>query len=97
MRVHVDVHRNHTEFEFRAAPPIVQLSRELLRNPTRVDVERKAAPAVGITQAVYPVGRELKSALLVELLTRGIVADAIAVAVQHAGDGHLHEPAGLQD
>src|SRR5262249_11760910 len=51
--------------------PIVQLSRDLLRNPVRVDVERKAAPAVGITQAVYPVAQELKSALLTTLLERG--------------------------
>ena len=42
-----------------------------------IDLERKSAPAVGITQAVYPVARELKSALLVELLKRDIVAEAI--------------------
>ena len=29
-----------------------------------INLERTAAPAVGITQAVYPVPRELKSALL---------------------------------
>ena len=34
-------------------------------------IERKSAPAVGITQAVYPVSQELKSALLVALLARG--------------------------
>jgi ATP-dependent RNA helicase RhlE len=56
---------------------IAALARELLRDPVTINLERKAAPAVGITQAVYPVGRELKSALLVELLRRDIVADAI--------------------
>jgi len=56
---------------------IVQLSREMLHDPVRIDLERKSAPAVGITQAVYPVARELKSALLVELLRRDIVAEAI--------------------
>jgi len=56
---------------------IVQLSREMLHDPVRIDLERKSAPAVGITQAVYPVARELKSALLVELLKRDIVAEAI--------------------
>jgi ATP-dependent RNA helicase RhlE len=56
---------------------IVGLSREMLHDPVRIDLERKSAPAVGITQAVYPCARELKSALLVELLKRDIVAEAI--------------------
>jgi ATP-dependent RNA helicase RhlE len=49
----------------------------MLHDPVRIDLERKSAPAVGITQAVYPVARELKSALLVELLKRDVVAEAI--------------------
>jgi ATP-dependent RNA helicase RhlE len=56
---------------------IVILAREMLRDPVTINLERKSAPPVGITQAVYPVARELKSALLVELLTRDIIADAI--------------------
>ena len=36
-------------------PPIVALAREMLRNPVTINLERTAAPAVGITQAVYPV------------------------------------------
>ena len=56
---------------------IVTLAREMLRDPVMINLERKSAPAVGITQAVYPVARELKSAFLVELLRRDIIADAI--------------------
>jgi ATP-dependent RNA helicase RhlE len=56
---------------------IVGLSREILRNPAAINLERKAAPAVGITQAVYPVGRELKPALLIELLRRDVISEAI--------------------
>jgi ATP-dependent RNA helicase RhlE len=56
---------------------IVTLAHEMLRDPITINLERKSAPAVGITQAIYPVPRELKAALLVELLTRGIIADAI--------------------
>jgi ATP-dependent RNA helicase RhlE len=56
---------------------IATLAREMLHEPVTINLERKSVPAVGITQAVYPVGRELKSALLVELLKRGIIADAI--------------------
>jgi ATP-dependent RNA helicase RhlE len=55
----------------------VKLSSELLRHPVTVNLERRAAPAVGITQAVYPVPRELKSLLLLELLTRNEIRDAI--------------------
>ena len=49
-------------------PAIVSLSRQLLRDPVKLDVERPAAPATGVAQAVYPVPQELKSALLVGLL-----------------------------
>jgi ATP-dependent RNA helicase RhlE len=47
---------------------ITALAREMLRDPVRIDVERPAAPAVGISHAVYPVSPELKLPLLVELL-----------------------------
>jgi ATP-dependent RNA helicase RhlE len=40
----------------------------MLKSPASIDIERPAAPAVGITHAVYPVAGELKSALLVALL-----------------------------
>ncbi|HJP57610.1 MAG TPA: DEAD/DEAH box helicase [Gemmatimonadales bacterium] len=58
-------------------PPIVELTREMLRQPATINLERKAAPAVGITQAVYPVPQDLKSHLLLELLRRDEVHDAI--------------------
>ena len=56
---------------------IVALSREMLKDAATVNLERKSAPAVGITQAVYPVARELKPALLIELLRRDIISEAI--------------------
>jgi ATP-dependent RNA helicase RhlE len=49
---------------------IVALAREMLRDPARIDVERPAAPAAGISHAVYPVSAELKLPLLVELLRK---------------------------
>jgi len=57
--------------------PIVALSREMLKNPAMISVERKAAPAVGITQTVFPVAQELKSVLLQALLDRGEIDNAI--------------------
>jgi ATP-dependent RNA helicase RhlE len=51
-------------------PPIAALAREFLRNAVPINQERQAAPATGITHAVYPVAQELKSGLLVALLRR---------------------------
>ncbi len=48
--------------------PIRELSRQMLRNPVALNVERPSAPATGVEQAVYPVRQDIKSALLVELL-----------------------------
>jgi ATP-dependent RNA helicase RhlE len=56
---------------------IVGLAHEMLRHAVTINLERRSLPAIGITQAVYPVARELKSALLVELLRRDVISDAI--------------------
>jgi ATP-dependent RNA helicase RhlE len=40
----------------------------MLRDPVTINVERPAAPAAGISHAVYAVPAELKSALFLELL-----------------------------
>jgi len=57
--------------------PIIELTNQMLKDPARLQIERKAAPAVGITQAVYPVSQELKSMLLLTLLQRGEMDDAL--------------------
>ncbi len=57
--------------------PIVKLSRDLLRDPVRIDVERRSAPATGITQAILPVPEQLKTGLLLEMLDRGDVENAL--------------------
>ena len=57
--------------------PIVSLTREMLRDPVTINLDRQATPAVGITQAVYPVAQELKSALLLALLQRNEMHDAL--------------------
>ncbi|HJT16959.1 MAG TPA: DEAD/DEAH box helicase [Thermoanaerobaculia bacterium] len=58
-------------------PPIVELSREMLKDPVMISVERTAAPAAGITQTVFPVAQDLKSALLQTLIARGEIKNAI--------------------
>ena len=57
--------------------PIVELTREMLRDPATINLERRAAPAHGITQAVYPVPQELKATLLFTLLERDIMHEAL--------------------
>ena len=57
--------------------PIGALAREMLKNPASINLERRSAPAVGITQAVYPVHQELKSALFLALLQRGDMKEAL--------------------
>ena len=74
---HVPAKRQTLFFSATMPPPIVGLAREMLRDPVTVNLERKAAPASGITQAIYPVQQELKSGLLLELLQRGDVKNAI--------------------
>jgi len=58
-------------------PPIVDLSREMLRKPVSIDVARPSSPATGITHAVYPVPQPLKASLLIRLLNDGDIRDAL--------------------
>jgi ATP-dependent RNA helicase RhlE len=57
--------------------PILELSRTLLDNPERIAVERKQAPATGVTQTLYPVPSNLKVDLLIALLERNEIGNAI--------------------
>ena len=58
--------------------PIVGLAREFLRSPVTINIERKAAPATGITQVTYPIRHELKPALFRHLLAHGGIETALA-------------------
>jgi len=57
--------------------PIAVLAREMLRNPVSIQTQRQSAPASGITQAVYPVPMELKASLIVHLLSRKTMTQAL--------------------
>ena len=74
---HLPAKRQTLFFSATMPPPILELTKELLRDPAMIQMQRKQAPATGITQAVYPVPQELKSALLVALLSRGDISDAL--------------------
>ena len=61
--------RNHTLFFSATMPPVIaKLAHELLRDPATVQIGRRSATAVGITQAAYPVPTHLKTALLRHML-----------------------------
>jgi ATP-dependent RNA helicase RhlE len=74
---HLPSKRQTLFFSATMPPPIAELSREMLKNPFTVNLERKAAPAIGITQAVYPVSQNLKAPLLLELLQRGDIKNVL--------------------
>ena len=75
---HLPPRRQTLFFSATLPAPIASLAQEMLKNPVTIKLERKSEPAVGITQAAYPVPGELKSALLVELLRRGEIRSVIA-------------------
>src|SRR4051794_8169373 len=52
---HIPARRQTLFFSATIPPPIALLAKEMLREPATINLERRAAPAVGITQAVYPV------------------------------------------
>lgn len=67
--------------------PILTLTREMLRNPVSINLERRSTPAVGITHAVYPVPQELKTALFLTLLQRGEMREALVFTrTKHRAD-----------
>jgi ATP-dependent RNA helicase RhlE len=53
----------------------------------RIQLQRRAAPASGITQAVYPVSQQLKRSLLLKLLERGDLNEALVFTrTKHRAD-----------
>jgi ATP-dependent RNA helicase RhlE len=74
---HIPVRRQTLFFSATMPGPIGALATEMLKNPVLINQQRQAAPAVGITQAVYPVSQDLKAPLFMELLSRGILQEAL--------------------
>jgi ATP-dependent RNA helicase RhlE len=74
---HLPTKRQTLFFSATMPAAIVELSREMLKNPVTIAIERKSAPATGITQSVFPVSQDLKMPLLQALLDRGEVENAI--------------------
>jgi len=74
---HIPKMRQTLFFSATIPPPIAELSREMLKSPATINIERRSAPAVGITHAAYPVPQHLKPTLLAKLLKSGEMHDAL--------------------
>ena len=74
---HIPARRQTMFFSATMPPPIGKLASEMLKAPTMINLQRQAGPAVGIAQAVYPVPQDLKGPLLVQLLERNILREAL--------------------
>lgn len=84
---HVPKPKQTLFFSATMPPPIEVLTREILRNPVKISLQRRAAPAAGISQALYPVPRTLKGALLVEFLKGDRIYDALVFTrTKHRAD-----------
>ncbi len=68
-------------------PDLNKVAKEALVDPVRLDLAPPSRPAAGITQAVYPVPRGLKTDLLDELLSRTEVRSMIVFTrTKHGAD-----------
>jgi ATP-dependent RNA helicase RhlE len=66
---------------------IAELAAGLQRDPVRIDVERPAAPAAAVEQAIFPVQQHLKTALLLELLRGERIGNALVFTrTKHRAD-----------
>ena len=74
---HIPARRQTMFFSATMPSPIGKLASEMLKNPAMISLQRHAGPAVGIAQAVYPVPQDLKGPLLVQLLERDILREAL--------------------
>jgi ATP-dependent RNA helicase RhlE len=83
---HLPTKRQTLFFSATMPPPIVALSREMLRQPVVLNVERPSVPPTGITQAVYPVPQALKASLLVRLLGNEIRDALVFTRTKHRAD-----------
>jgi ATP-dependent RNA helicase RhlE len=68
-------------------PDLNKVAKLAMRDPNRVDLAPPSKPAAGITQAVYPVTKHLKTSLLDELLRMHGVGSVIVFSrTKHGAD-----------
>ena len=73
-------------------PELNKVASEALHQPKRVDLAPPSRPAAGITQAVYPVPRHLKTDLLDQVILRSEVGSAIVFTrTKHGAERLMHQ------
>jgi ATP-dependent RNA helicase RhlE len=87
---HIPAKRQTLFFSATMPGPIGALANDMLKNPVQIALQRQSAPAVGITQAVYPVPQHLKAQLFLELLKRGIMKQALVFTRTKHRANRLH-------
>ena len=84
---HIPEARQRFLFSATMPPPIEKLTRQILRDPAKIALQRRAAPAEGVDQAAYPVPATLKGKLLVALLEGAEMDDALVFTrTKHRAD-----------
>ena len=83
---HIPRKRQTLFFSATMPPPIAELTREMLHDPVTINLERRSAPAVGITQAVYPAPQGVKPALLLKLLQSEVQDALVFTRTKHRAD-----------
>ncbi len=67
--------------------PIAELSRQLLEEPVRLNIERRSVPAAKVAQAVFAVQQEFKATLLAKLLEGNEISNALVFTrTKHRAD-----------
>ncbi|HUF24489.1 MAG TPA: DEAD/DEAH box helicase, partial [Vicinamibacterales bacterium] len=87
---HIPTKRQTLFFSATMPGPIGALANEMLKQPVQIALQRQSAPAIGITQAVYPVPQHLKAQLFLELLKRGIMKQALVFTRTKHRANRLH-------
>jgi ATP-dependent RNA helicase RhlE len=87
---HIPAKRQTLFFSATMPAPIGALANDMLKQPVKIALQRQSAPAVGITQAVYPVPQHLKAQLFLELLKRGIMKQALVFTRTKHRANRLH-------
>jgi ATP-dependent RNA helicase RhlE len=76
-------HRQTMLFSATLPRPIVALSKDLLTQPVRLDIERRTAPATGVRQQVLAVPEQHKKELLLAMLQRDVHTALVFTRTKH--------------
>lgn len=84
---HIPTPKQTLFFSATMPPEIERLARRILRDPVKVALQTRAAPASGVSQTLYPVPQKLKADLLTTLIrSEGIDQALVFTRTKHRAD-----------